>query len=163
MANSLETFRRLAQANLERDQLNRRVLQASAAAAGSQSALAAAAVSLTTPGLTASDYMRFAMPVRDPDNGDAISGSGEKLGLKVRREQAWKLMVDIGRASHPVYAQQSPSMQRRQYRVAQNHGKQVLRVSHTKFHFLNIWCVVMMIQLVLKHEMIVLTFGTRLS
>ena len=80
MANSLETFRRLAQANLERDQLNRRVLQASAAAAaGSQSALAAAAVSLTTPGLTASDYMRFAMPVRDPDNGDAISGSGEKL------------------------------------------------------------------------------------
>ena len=79
MANSLETFRRLAQANLERDQLNRRVLQASAAAAaGSQSALAAAAVSLTTPGLTASDYMRFAMPVRDPDNGDAISGSGER-------------------------------------------------------------------------------------
>ena len=54
MANSLETFRRLAQANLERDQLNRRVLQASAVAAAgshaSQSALAAAAVSLTTPG-----------------------------------------------------------------------------------------------------------------
>ena len=107
MANSLETFRRLAQANLERDQLNRRVLQASAAAAaGSQSALAAAAVSLTTPGLTASDYMRFAMPVRDPDNGDAISGSGEKLGLKVlSREQACKLLVDIGRAPHPVYVQ----------------------------------------------------------
>ena len=25
---------------------------------------------------SASDYMRLAMPVRDPDNGDAISGSG---------------------------------------------------------------------------------------
>ena len=93
MANSLETFRRLAQANLERDQLNRRVLQASAAAAASAGAAggplaAAAAVSLTTPGLTASDYMRFAMPVRDPDNGDAISGSGEVtlLHLHIGRE-----------------------------------------------------------------------------
>lgn len=28
---------------------------------------------------SASDYMRLAMPVRDPDNGDAISGSGTKL------------------------------------------------------------------------------------
>ena len=28
---------------------------------------------------SASDYMRLAMPVRDPDNGDAISGSGEFL------------------------------------------------------------------------------------
>ena len=30
---------------------------------------------------SASDYMRLAMPVRDPDNGDAISGSGECLLL----------------------------------------------------------------------------------
>lgn len=72
-AQSLETFRRLAQANLERDQLNRRVLQATAAGG-----LGAAAVAVSlAPGLTASDYMRFAMPVRDPDNGDAISGSGK--------------------------------------------------------------------------------------
>merc|ERR1719178_22659 len=28
---------------------------------------------------SASDYMRLAMPVRDPDNGDATSGSGTKL------------------------------------------------------------------------------------
>ena len=101
MANSLETFRRLAQANLERDQLNRRVLQASAAAAaGSQSALAAAAVSLTTPGLTASDYMRFAMPVRDPDNGDAISGSGEETKIQCHKgnwEKIWYFsQIDLG-------------------------------------------------------------------
>ena len=97
MANSLETFRRLAQANLERDQLNRRVLQASAAAAaGSQSALAAAAVSLTTPGLTASDYMRFAMPVRDPDNGDAISGSGEERMIQCRKEDIFPNVTGTG-------------------------------------------------------------------
>ena len=64
-ATSLETFRRLAMANanIDRDQLlPRRVPQAGLTA--------------LVPGLTASDYMRFAMPVRDPDNGDAISGSG---------------------------------------------------------------------------------------
>ena len=71
-ATSLETFRRLAQAQVlerEREQLiPRRVIQPSLPGA----------VALA-PGLTASDYMRFAMPVRDPDNGDAISGSGTKL------------------------------------------------------------------------------------
>ena len=66
-ATSLETFRRLAMANanIDRDHLlPRRVPQAGLTA--------------LVPGLTASDYMRFAMPVRDPDNGDAISGSGMK-------------------------------------------------------------------------------------
>lgn len=72
-ANSIETFRRLAQAHQvqqaerEREQLLPRLPRGGMPA-----------VSLT-PGLTASDYMRFAMPVRDPDNGDAISGSGTKL------------------------------------------------------------------------------------
>jgi hypothetical protein len=28
---------------------------------------------------SASDYMRLAMPVRDPDNGDPISGPGKKI------------------------------------------------------------------------------------
>ena len=34
---------------------------------------------IAAQGLTgsASEYMRLAMPVRDPDNGDAISGSGK--------------------------------------------------------------------------------------
>jgi len=38
-------------------------------------------INAATMGLTgsASDYMRLAMPVRDPDNGDSISGSGTKL------------------------------------------------------------------------------------
>ena len=48
-------------------------------------------INAATMGLTgsASDYMRLAMPVRDPDNGDSISGSGEYyiffsiLGLKI--------------------------------------------------------------------------------
>eukprot|EP00094_Tigriopus_californicus_P003857 TCALIF_03712-PA protein Name:"Similar to ttk Protein tramtrack, beta isoform (Drosophila melanogaster)" AED:0.00 eAED:0.00 QI:0/0.66/0.75/0.75/1/1/4/2707/653 len=62
-ATSLEQFRRLAQA--QEHLMPRRVHQ------GGLSAL--------VPGLTASDYMRFAMPVRDPDNGDPISGSGTKL------------------------------------------------------------------------------------
>merc|ERR1712156_543203 len=30
-------------------------------------------------GTSASDLMRLAVPVRDPDNGDTISGSGSKL------------------------------------------------------------------------------------
>ena len=70
-ATSLETFRRIAQAHAEREHLlPRRVLTAG----GLPAAAAAAAL---TPGLTASDYMRFALPVRDNDNGDAISGSGK--------------------------------------------------------------------------------------
>ena len=69
-ATSLETFRRLAQAHAdarEREHLGmpRGVLQRGLPT-----------VQLT-PGLTASDYMRFAMPVRDPDNRDTISRSGE--------------------------------------------------------------------------------------
>eukprot|EP00095_Tigriopus_kingsejongensis_P011007 snap_masked-scaffold571_size134521-processed-gene-0.4 protein:Tk11007 transcript:snap_masked-scaffold571_size134521-processed-gene-0.4-mRNA-1 annotation:"protein alpha isoform" len=63
-ATSLEQFRRLAQA--QEHLMPRRVHQTSG-------------LSALVPGLTASDYMRFAMPVRDPDNGDAISGSGTKL------------------------------------------------------------------------------------
>ena len=81
-ATSLETFRRLAQAHAdarEREHLGmpRGVLQRGLPT-----------VQLT-PGLTASDYMRFAMPVRDPDNGDAISGSGEAtfatVNIKISR------------------------------------------------------------------------------
>jgi len=66
-ANNLEAFRRIAQAHAERERF-----------------LPGAPVMMNNPlaqnlSATASDYMRLAMPVRDPDNGDAISGSGTKL------------------------------------------------------------------------------------
>lgn len=66
-ANNLEAFRRIAQAHAERERF-----------------LPGAPVMMNNPlaqnlTATASDYMRLAMPVRDPDNGDAISGSGTKL------------------------------------------------------------------------------------
>lgn len=67
-ANNLETFRRLAQAHVDREQLLPRGVLGRGIGQ----------VPLT-PGLTASDYMRFAMPVRETDNGDQISGSGTKL------------------------------------------------------------------------------------
>lgn len=79
-ANSLETFRRFAQAHAEREHLLPRGAAAAAAAGGLLAGPARGIVpSALTAGLTASDYMRFALPVRDPDNGDAISGSGTKL------------------------------------------------------------------------------------
>ena len=64
-ANNLEAFRRIAQAHAERERF-----------------LPGAPVMMNNPlaqnlTATASDYMRLAMPVRDPDNGDAISGSGK--------------------------------------------------------------------------------------
>ena len=64
-ANNLEAFRRIAQAHAERERF-----------------LPGAPVMMNNPlaqnlNATASDYMRLAMPVRDPDNGDAISGSGK--------------------------------------------------------------------------------------
>ena len=64
-ANNLEAFRRIAQAHAERERF-----------------LPGAPVMMNNPlaqnlNATASEYMRLAMPVRDPDNGDAISGSGK--------------------------------------------------------------------------------------
>ena len=66
-ANNLEAFRRIAQAHAERERF-----------------LPGAPVMMNNPlaqnlNATASDYMRLAMPVRDPDNGDAISGSGKLI------------------------------------------------------------------------------------
>merc|ERR1712203_1264647 len=66
-ANNLEAFRRIAQAHAERE----RFLPGAPAMMNNP-----LAQNLTA---SASDYMRLAMPVRDPDNGDAISGSGTKL------------------------------------------------------------------------------------
>ena len=64
-ANNLEAFRRIAQAHAERERF-----------------LPGAPVMMNNPlaqnlNATASEYMRLAMPVRDPDNGHAISGSGK--------------------------------------------------------------------------------------
>ena len=65
---NMETLRRIAhQVHAERD----RFLQ------GGQGLHPGLTNSLTNSLPTASDYMRLALPVRDPDNGDAISGSGK--------------------------------------------------------------------------------------
>ena len=72
-AASLETFRRLTQAQVERDYVHRGILQRGTVNAPLNAAVAAG---LTA---TASDYMRLAQPVREDNNGDPISGSGTKL------------------------------------------------------------------------------------
>ena len=71
-ANNLEAFRRIAQ------QADRERFLPTAAGVH-LSGINAATLAAQQGGLagSASDYMRLAMPVRDPDNGDAISGSGE--------------------------------------------------------------------------------------
>ena len=68
-ANNLEAFRRIAQAHAERERF----------LPGGPAILNAAVTNPLAQSLTAnaSDYMRLAMPVRDTDNGDAISGSGK--------------------------------------------------------------------------------------
>ena len=72
-ANNLEAFRPIAQAHAERERF----------LPGGPAILNAANLSNVTNPLAqsltanASDYMRLAMPVRDTDNGDAISGSGK--------------------------------------------------------------------------------------
>ena len=73
-ANNLEAFRRIAQAHAERERF----------LPGAPNVMMnnPLAQNLTA---TASDYMRLAMPVRDPDNGDAISGSGKLLGTVVMK------------------------------------------------------------------------------
>jgi hypothetical protein len=73
-ANNLEAFRRIAQ-QAERDRF------LPTAAGVHLSGINAATLAAQQGGLagSASDYMRLAMPVRDPDNGDAISGSGKIL------------------------------------------------------------------------------------
>lgn len=73
-ANNLEAFRRIAQAHAERERFlpGGPVLNA-----GMNNPLAQQSLNSLTA--TASDYMRLAMPVRDPDDGTAISGSGTKL------------------------------------------------------------------------------------
>ncbi len=75
-ARNLEAFQRIAQAHAERE----RFLPG---AAGVLHGGINAAATIAAQGLTgsASDYMRLAMPVRDPDGGDAISGSGKKPTL----------------------------------------------------------------------------------
>ncbi len=79
-ATNLENFRRFAQAQAEREQQQHQLMPRSVLQRAS-ALTAAAGLNPLTAGLTASDYMRFAMPVRDTsgDNGDAISGSGTKL------------------------------------------------------------------------------------
>ena len=71
-ANNLEAFRRIAQ-HADRE----RFLPTTAGV--HLSGINAATLAAQQGGLagSASDYMRLAMPVRDPDNGDAISGSGK--------------------------------------------------------------------------------------
>lgn len=69
-AANLEAFRRIAQAHAERERF---LPGAAGVLHGGINAATIAAQGLTG---SASDYMRLAMPVRDPDNGDAISGSG---------------------------------------------------------------------------------------
>ena len=71
-ANQLEAFRRIAQAQAERERFLPRGV---GALHGGISGVA----QIAAQGLTgsASDYMRLAMPVRESDNGDAISGSGK--------------------------------------------------------------------------------------
>jgi uncharacterized C2H2 Zn-finger protein len=73
-ANNLEAFRRIAQ-HADRERF------LPTAAGVHLSGINAATLAAQQGGLagSASDYMRLAMPVRDPDNGDAISGSGTKL------------------------------------------------------------------------------------
>ena len=68
-ANNLEAFRRIAQAHAERERF----------LPGAPVILNSGLNNPLAQNLTAnaSDYMRLAMPVRDPDNGDAISGSGK--------------------------------------------------------------------------------------
>ena len=79
-----ETFRRIAQqlggniGGLSQAEVRDRFLPGAAGVlhGGINAATLAAQTGLTG---SASDYMRLAMPVRDPDNGDAISGSGEYI------------------------------------------------------------------------------------
>jgi len=73
-AASLEAFRRIAQAQAERERF---LPSAAGVLHGGINAATIAAQGLT--GTSASDLMRLAVPVRDPDNGDTISGSGSKL------------------------------------------------------------------------------------
>lgn len=76
---NIETLRRIAQVHAaERD----RFLQ------GGQGLHPSLTNSLN-PLPTASDYMRLAMPVRDPDNGDAISGSGKSKSQHHHGHQQW--------------------------------------------------------------------------
>ena len=70
-ASSLETFRRIAQAQAERERF---LPGAAGVLHGGINAATVAAHGLA--GTPASDLMKLALPVRDPDNGDAISGSG---------------------------------------------------------------------------------------
>ena len=71
-ANQLEAFRRIAQAQADRERFLPR-------GAGVLHGGISAAATIAAQGLTgsASDYMRMALPVRESDNGDAISGSGK--------------------------------------------------------------------------------------
>ena len=72
-ASSLETFRRIAQAQAERE----RFLPGAAGVLHGGINAAASVAAHGLAGTPASDLMRLAVPVRDPDNGDAISGSGK--------------------------------------------------------------------------------------
>merc|ERR1712037_499138 len=75
---SLEAFRRVAQAQAELAERNRFLPETAGVLHGGINAAATIAAQGLT-GTSASDLMRLAVPVRDPENGDTISGSGSKL------------------------------------------------------------------------------------
>merc|ERR1712238_638930 len=75
---SLEAFRRVAQAQAELQERNRFLPETAGVLHGGINAAATIAAQGLT-GTSASDLMRLAVPVRDPENGDTISGSGSKL------------------------------------------------------------------------------------
>merc|ERR1711971_1157783 len=75
---NLEAFRRIAQAQAEQAERERFLPGAAGVLHGGINAAATIAAQGLT-GTSASDLMRLAVPVRDPENGDTISGSGSKL------------------------------------------------------------------------------------
>ena len=73
---SLEAFRRVAQAQADMAERNRFLPETAGVLHGGINAAATIAAQGLT-GTSASDLMRLAVPVRDPENGDTISGSGK--------------------------------------------------------------------------------------
>ena len=78
---NLEAFRRIAQAQAEQAERERFLPGAAGVLHGGINAAATIAAQGLT-GTSASDLMRLAVPVRDPENGDTISGSGKYLSKR---------------------------------------------------------------------------------
>ena len=78
---NLEAFRRIAQAQAEQAERERFLPGAAGVLHGGINAAATIAAQGLT-GTSASDLMRLAVPVRDPENGDTISGSGKCLSKR---------------------------------------------------------------------------------